>query len=243
MMDQQAFKEAIAELAKEKNVSKEVIMDAIREGMITACKQSYKNSINIDVLMDYDKMDFRIVRVWEVVDEVFDDSYEMDIKDAKKIDSKYEIGDIVQKDIPEIEFGRIAASSAKNVMFQQIREEERKNIYDEFKGLEKKVVTGVVQRFMGKLVIVNLGRADGQLTEREQVRSERLRPNDRVKVYILEVKDNKRGPKIYVSRTHPDLVRLLFEEEVAEVKDGTVQIMSIAREAGSRANKNCRIFR
>lgn len=234
MMDQQAFKEAIAELAKEKNVSKEVIMDAIREGMITACKQSYKNSINIDVLMDYDKMDFRIVRVWEVVDEVFDDSYEMDIKDAKKIDPKYEIGDIVQKDIPEIEFGRIAASSAKNVMFQQIREEERKNIYDEFKGLEKKVVTGVVQRFMGKLVIVNLGRADGQLTEREQVRSERLRPNDRVKVYILEVKDNKRGPKIYVSRTHPDLVRLLFEEEVAEVKDGTVQIMSIAREPGSR---------
>ena len=233
-MDQQAFREAIGELAKEKNVSKEVIMDAIREGMITACKQSYKNSINIDVLMDYEDMSFRIVRVWDVVDEVFDESYEMDVKEARKIDPKYEVGDIVQKDIPEIEFGRIAASSAKNVMFQQIREEERKNICDEFKGLEKHIVTGVVQRFMGKLVIVNLGRADGQLTEREQVRSERLRPNDRIKVYILEVKDNKRGPKIYVSRTHPDLVRMLFEEEVSEVRDGTVQIMSIAREPGSR---------
>ena len=132
------------------------------------------------------------------------------------------------------EFGRIATQNAKNVILQKIREEERKVLYDQYYGMEKEVVTGIVQRVMGKNVSVNLGKADGILSENEQVKGEEFEPTERIKVYILEVKDTPKGPRILLSRTHPGLVKRLFESEVAEVKDGTVEIKSIAREAGSR---------
>ncbi len=233
-MDSNEFKEAIALLEKEKGVSREVILNAIREAMLTACNKSYGNIENIDVTVDYDSCEFHIIRSREVVDEVMDPALEIELEDAREIDPHYEIGDIVKTDIPSMEFGRIAASSAKNVMLQLIHEEERKNVLSEYSKLEKTVVTGIVQRIMGKSIVINLGKADGTLSEREQIKNERLHPNDRVKVYIVEVKDNKKGPKIFVSRSHPELVRKLFEEEVSEVRDGIVTIRSIAREPGNR---------
>ena len=150
------------------------------------------------------------------------------------MDPKYEVGDIVHVPIKSKEFGRIATQNAKNVILQKIREEERKVLYKEYFSMEKEVMTGTVTRFLGRNISINLGRVDAILNESEQVKGEVLSPTDRIKVYILEVKDTPKGPRVSVSRTHPDLVKRLFEEEVAEVKDGIVEIRAIAREAGSR---------
>ncbi|MCR5054392.1 MAG: transcription termination factor NusA, partial [Lachnospiraceae bacterium] len=165
---------------------------------------------------------------------VEDPDIEISLKDAKDIDDSFEVDDTVNIELNNKEFGRIAANSAKNVMLQLLREEERKIIYDEFNGMQKKAATGLVQRFMGRGITINLGKADAILSEKEQIKNENLRQGDRIKVFILEVRDTKRGPKIFVSRTHPDLVRCLFEEEVTEVKDGVVEIVNIAREPGNR---------
>ena len=150
------------------------------------------------------------------------------------IDSKYELGDIVNIEVKSKEFGRIATQNAKNVILQKIREEERKVLYDEYYSKEKDVVTGIVQRYTGRNISINLGKADAILNESEQVKGEVFKPTDHIKLYVLEVKSTNRGPKILVSRTHPELVKRLFEAEVTEVKDGIVEIKSIAREAGSR---------
>ena len=150
------------------------------------------------------------------------------------IDSEYNLGDVVNVEVKSKEFGRIATQNAKNVILQKIREEERKAIYSEYYSMEKDVVTGIVQRYVGKNISINLGKADAILTENEQVKGEVFKPTERIKVYILEVKSTPKGPKIMVSRTHPELVKRLFESEVTEVKDGIVEIKSIAREAGSR---------
>lgn len=159
---------------------------------------------------------------------------EISLADALKITSHAEIGDTIQVQIQSKEFGRIATQNAKNVILQKIREEERKVLFDLYYGKEKEVLTGIVQRVMGKNVSINLGKADAILSENEQVRGEVFQPTERIKVFVLEVKDTPKGPRILVSRTHPGLVKRLFEAEVAEVKDGTVEIKSIAREAGSR---------
>ena len=150
------------------------------------------------------------------------------------IDSKFDLGDIVKVEVKSKEFGRIATQNAKNVILQKIREEERKVLYDQYYSMEKDVVTGIVQRYVGKNVSINLGKVDAILTENEQVKGEVFKPTERIKVYILEVKDTSKGPKILVSRTHPELVKRLFESEVTEVRDGIVEIKAIAREAGSR---------
>ena len=150
------------------------------------------------------------------------------------IDPKFELGDVVQIEVKSKEFGRIATQNAKNVILQKIREEERKVIYDEYNNKEKDIVTGVIQRYVGKNVSINLGKADALLTESEQIKGEEYVPTERIKVYVLEVKSTSKGPKILVSRTHPELVKRLFESEVTEVKDGIVEIKSISREAGSR---------
>ena len=169
-----------------------------------------------------------------VVEEVQDPVTEISLADAKMMNSQYELGDIVNVEIKSKQFGRIATQNAKNVILQKIREEERKVIFNEYYAKEKDVVTGIVQRNMGRNYSINLGKADAILTENEQVKTEVFKPTERIKVYILEVKDTPKGPKILVSRTHPELVKRLFEAEVTEVKDGTVEIKSIAREAGSR---------
>ena len=169
-----------------------------------------------------------------MVETVEDPIEQISLQNAQMINGKYTLGDIVQVEVKSKEFGRIATQNAKNVILQKIREEERKAIYSEYYSMEKDVVTGIVQRYVGKNISINLGKADAILTENEQVKGEVFKPTERIKVYILEVKSTPKGPKIMVSRTHPELVKRLFESEVTEVKDGIVEIKSIAREAGSR---------
>ena len=169
-----------------------------------------------------------------VVENVEDPVEQISLVNAKMINSKYEIGDVVNIEVQSKEFGRIATQNAKNVILQKIREEERKVLYDQYYSMEKDVVTGVVQRYIGRNVSINLGRVDAILTENEQVKGEVFQPTERIKVYILEVKATSKGPKVLVSRTHPELVKRLFESEVAEVREGIVEIKAIAREAGSR---------
>ena len=226
--------EALTILEKEKNISKEVLMDAIEQSLIQACTNHFGKADNVHVTIDHETCEFSVYADKTVVEVVEDPVMEISLSNAKMMDSKYELGDIVQVPIQSKQFGRIATQNAKNVILQKIREEERKVLYDEYFQKEKDVVTGVVQRYMGRNVSVNLGKVDAILSENEQVKGEEYKPTERIKVYVLEVKDSPKGPKIMVSRTHPELVKRLFEAEVTEVKDGIVEIKSIAREAGSR---------
>lgn len=189
---------------------------------------------NIKVNIDPETCEFHVLAEKTVVEKVEDDVTEISLANARMIDSEYNLGDVVNVEVKSKEFGRIATQNAKNVILQKIREEERKAIYSEYYSMEKDVVTGIVQRYVGKNISINLGKADAILTENEQVKGEVFKPTERIKVYILEVKSTPKGPKIMVSRTHPELVKRLFESEVTEVKDGIVEIKSIAREAGSR---------
>ena len=229
--------DALELLEKEKNISKDSLFDAIENSLITACKNNFGKAENIRVEVDRESCDFKCYADKEVVetaDDVMDPNLEISLDDAKKINKKAKVGDIVPVSLNSKEFGRIATQNAKNVILQKIREEERGAIYNEYFEKEHDIVTGVVQRFIGKNISINLGRADAILNENEQVKTEVYRPTQRLKVYVLEVKNGSKGPRILVSRTHPDLVKRLFEQEVAEIQDGTVEIKSIAREAGSR---------
>ena len=229
------LKMALETLEKEKDISREIMLEAIENSLITACKGHFgRDTDNFRVEIDRNTYDFHVYVDKTVVEEPDNDVTEISLAEAKMIDSKYELGDVVSEEIKSKEFGRITTQNARNVILQKIREEERKVLYDQYYGIEKEVVTGIVQRVMGKNVSINLGKADAVLTENEQVKGETFQPTERVKVYILEVKDTPKGPRILVSRTHPGLVKRLFESEVAEVRDGTVEIKSIAREAGSR---------
>ncbi|WP_029231495.1 transcription termination factor NusA [Butyrivibrio sp. VCB2006] len=229
--------DALDLLEKEKNISKDSLFDAIENSLITACKNNFGKADNIRVEVDRNSCDFKCYADKEVVetaDDVMDPQIEISLDDAKKISKKAKVGDIVAVSLNSKEFGRIATQNAKNVILQKIREEERGAIYNEYFEKEHDIVTGVVQRFIGKNISINLGRADAILNENEQVKGEVYRPTQRLRVYVLEVKNGSKGPRILVSRTHPDLVKRLFEQEVAEIQDGTVEIKSIAREAGSR---------
>ena len=226
--------EALTILEKEKDISKETLLDAIENSLINACKNHFGKADNIKVIMDRETCDYQLIQEKTVVDEVMDDVEEISLEDAKNIDKKYEIGDIVQIPVESKSFGRIATQNAKNLILQKIREEERKVIYDQYFEKEKDIVTGIVQRYVGRNISVNLGKVDAMLTENEQVKGEVFQPTERIKLYVVEVKNTTKGPKILVSRTHPELVKRLFEAEVTEVRDGVVEIRSIAREAGSR---------
>ena len=226
--------EALEVLEKEKNISKDTLLEAIEQSLIQACKNHFGKADNVHVTIDHETCEFSVYADKTVVEVVEDPVMEISLSNAKMMDSKYELGDIVQVPIQSKQFGRIATQNAKNVILQKIREEERLVLYDVYFQKEKDVVTGVVQRYMGKNVSVNLGKVDAILSENEQVKGEVYKPTERIKVYVLEVKDSPKGPKIMVSRTHPELVKRLFEAEVTEVKDGIVEIKSIAREAGSR---------
>ncbi len=226
--------EALDILEKEKNISKETLLEAIENSLITACKNHFGKSDNIKVYINSETGDFAVYAQKTVVEQVEDEVTEISLEKAKMMDSKYELGDTVNVEVKSKEFGRIATQNAKNVILQKIREEERKALFNQYYGKERDVVTGIVQRYNGRSISINLGNVDAVLSENEQVKGEVFRPTERIKVYILEVKDTTKGPKILVSRTHPELVKRLFESEVTEVRDGTVEIKSIAREAGSR---------
>ena len=226
--------EALNILEQEKNISKETLLEAIENSLIPACKNHFGKSENVKVNIDPETCEYHVFQEKKVVEKVEDPVEEISLVNAKMIDSKYELDDIVNVEVKSKEFGRIATQNAKNVILQKIREEERKVLFDEYYSKEKDIVTGIVQRYVGKNVSINLGKVDAILTENEQVKGEVFQPTERIKVYILEVKSTSKGPRVLVSRTHPELVKRLFESEVAEVKDGTVEIKAIAREAGSR---------
>ena len=226
--------EALDILEKEKEISKETLFEAIENSLITACKNQFDKADNVKVEIDRETCDFLCYAEKEVVTEVEDEALQISLEDAKELSKKAKIGDVIRVEIKSKEFGRIATQNAKNVILQKIREEERSVIYNQYYEKEKDVVTGIVQRYIGRNISINLGKADAILNESEQVRTEHFRPTERIKVYIIEVKNTPKGPRILVSRTHPELVKRLFESEVTEIKDGTVEIMSIAREAGSR---------
>lgn len=229
--------EALNILEKEKEISKETLFEAIENSLLTACKNHFGKADNITVQIDRETCDFLVYATKEIVEtpeEVEDDVTQISLDDALKISKKAEVGQTIHVEIKSKEFGRIATQNAKNVILQKIREEERSVIYNQYYEKEKDVVTGIVQRYSGRNISIDLGKADAILTEAEQVKGEVFRPTERIKVYILEVKNTPKGPRISVSRTHPELVKRLFEAEVTEIKDGTVEIMSIAREAGSR---------
>ena len=225
---------ALEYLEKEKDISKETMFEAIENSLLTACKQHFGKADNMHVEIDRETGLFKVFATKTVVKEVEDDVLEITLEDAKKIDSSVKVGGTVEVDIPSKDFGRIATTNAKNVILQKIREEERSVVVKAFQDKEREVVTGVVQRYVGKNVCIDLGKADAFLPESEQIQGEKLRINDRVKVYVVEVKENNRGPRISVSRTHPELVKRLFEAEVSEIRDGSVEIKAISREAGSR---------
>ena len=226
--------EALNVLEKEKDISKETLLEAIENSLLTACKTHFGKTDNIKAHVDRQTGEFEVYAELEVVEEVEDPTMQIALDDARRLSGQYQIGDMVRKEIKSKEFGRIATQNAKNVILQKIREEERRVLFNQFNGKEREIMTGVVQRNFGKNISINLGKCDAVLGENEQIKGETFRPNERVKVYVLEVKDTTKGPRILVSRTHPELVKRLFEAEVAEVKDGTVEIKSIAREAGSR---------
>ena len=229
--------EALNILEQEKNISKETLLEAIENSLITACKNHFGKADNVHVEINRETCDFLVYAEKEVVptkDDVEDDCLQIALEDAQEISKKAQVGDMIHVEIKSKEFGRIATQNAKNVILQKIREEERSVIYNQYYEKEKDVVTGVVQRYVGKNISINLGKADAMLTENEQVKGEVFKPTERIKVYIVEVKNTPKGPRINVSRTHPELVKRLFESEVTEIKDGTVEIKSIAREAGSR---------
>ena len=229
-----ALLEALDALEKEKQIPKEVLFDAIENSLLTACKNHFGKADNMKVEIDRETCDYFLYAEKEVVENVEDPVTQISVNDARAIDANAGVGDTVKVEIKSQEFGRIAAQNARNVITQKIREEERSVVYNIFYEKERDVVTGIVQRYVGKNISIDLGKTDAILTESEQVPTEEFRPTERIKLYVLEVKNTNKGPKVLVSRTHPELVKRLFEQEVTEIKDGTVEIMSIAREAGSR---------
>ena len=240
---------ALELLEKEKGISREVLLDAIRQSLIQACKTQYqKNEVdNVVVDISPENNSFQVYADKTVVEDVEDELTQISLVDARMKDPHYELGDIVRVDIQSRNFGRIVTQTAKNVILQRIREEERRSLYRHYYEKEHEVLTGTVLRYVNNNISVNLGKVEAMLNEKEMIRTktkdengrdvmsvESFYPGQRIKVYVMEVKDTPRGPRIMLSRTHPELVKRLFENEVSQISDGTVQIRGIAREAGSR---------
>ena len=228
------FLEALKEVGKEKGIAPEVLFDAVEAALVSAYKRNFNTASNVRVYLERATGEIHVYAQKKVVERAENKVTEISLEQAKKINSNYELDDVIEIEVTPANFGRIAAQTAKQVVVQRIREAERGIIYEEYSNRSSDILTGIVQRYVGKNISINLGRADAMLTENEQVKGEVFKPTERIKLYVVEVKNTPKGPKILVSRTHPELVKRLFEAEVAEVKDGTVEIKSIAREAGSR---------
>lgn len=226
--------EALNQIEKEKDISKDILLEAMENSLVAACKNHFGKADNIKVNIDRETGAVSVYAERKIVEEVTDPVTEISVAEGILNYPLASLGDIVQVEVTPANFGRIAAQKAKQVVVQKIREEERKVLYHQYYEKEKDIVTGIVQRYVGNNISVNLGKVDAILTENEQVKGERFRPTDRIKLYIVEVKDTTKGPRVTVSRTHPELVKRLFEAEVTEIRDGIVEIKSIAREAGSR---------
>lgn len=229
--------EAVSFIEREKGISKEVLFAAIENSLLTACKNHFgkDNTDYFKVIIDPDTGDYTIYVGKKVVeDDAEADKDSITLSEARKLDANVQVDDMIFEVVESNEFSRIAAQNAKNVILQKIREEERNVVYNQFHAKEHDIVTGNVSHVNPKSITINLGKADAILNETEMVKGEHYRVNQRIKVYVIKVEASSKGPRIVVSRTHKEFVRRLFEEEVNEIKDGTVEIVEIAREPGSR---------
>ncbi|MBU5293257.1 transcription termination factor NusA [Anaerosalibacter bizertensis] len=228
------FIQALEEIEKEKGISKDIIFDALESALISGYKKNFGSSQNVEVEIDRTTGSVKVYSNKTIVEDVSDEFLEISLDEAKEIDSKYEVDDIVKIEITPKNFGRIAAQTSKQVVMQKIKEAEREVIYEEFVNRENEIVTGMIQRVSKNMVYIDLGKTEGVLPPSEQIENENYEQGGRIKVYILEVKKTTKGPQIILSRSHPGLVKRLFELEVPEIHDGVVDIYAISREAGSR---------
>lgn len=227
--------DALTILEKEKGVSKEIIIDAIEAALISAYKRNFNQAQNVRVDLNRETGTMRVFARKDVVDEVYDSRLELSIEEAKSINPNYQVNDVIEIEVTPKDFGRIAAQTAKQVVTQRVREAERGVIYNEFIDREEDIMTGIVQRIDSKFIYVSLGKIEALLPVSEQMPNEQYKPHDRIKVFITKVEKTTKGPQIYVSRSHPGLLKRLFEIEVPEIYDGTVEIKSVSREAGDRS--------
>lgn len=227
--------DALKDLEKEKGIEIDIILEAIEAALISAYRRNFGSSQNARIFIDRETGDFKVYAQRQVVENLEDPRLEIPLDEARKIDPRYEVGDIVEKEVTPSNFGRIAAQTAKQVVVQRIREAERNIIYEEFANREGDILTGVVQRIEQKNVLIELGKTVAILTPAEQMPGEEYTQGSRIKTYIVEVKKTTKGPQIFVSRTHPGLLKRLFELEVPELQEGTVELMAVAREAGQRS--------
>ncbi|MBN7772139.1 transcription termination factor NusA [Clostridium aminobutyricum] len=228
------FIKAIEELEKEKEISKDILIEAIESALVSAYKKNYGTSQNVRVNIDREEGDIDVFMRKDVVEEVWDDLVEISLEDAREIDPRYNLGDAIEYQVTPKDFGRIAAQTAKQVVVQRIREAERGMIFDDYINRQGEIINGQIHRISNDTIFINMGKTEGILAVTEQVSGENYRINDRIKVYIMDVKKTTKGPQVYLSRSHPGLVKRLFELEVPEIQDGVVEIKSISREAGSR---------
>jgi len=227
--------DAIKQIEKDKGIDQQILLDAIEAALITAYKKYFGSSQNVRVDINNENGEVMVYSQISVVDEVEDETCEIQLEEARKINDSFEIGDVVEKEVTPKDFGRIAAQTAKQVVVQRIREAERNVIFNEFVNRESEIVTGVIQRFSRGVIFINLGKIEALLLQSEQIQREEYNQGDRIKTFIIEVKNTTKGPQVLVSRTHPGLVKRLFELEVPEIHDGIVEVKGISREAGSRA--------
>lgn len=228
------FIDALNQIEREKNIKKDVIIEALENSLLTACKKNFGSAQNITVNFDREKGDLKVLAEKEVVDKVEDPELQISLADAMKYNVNVNPGDKVQIEVTPKDFGRIAAQKAKQLVIQKIREAEKNILYNDYQEKQNELVTGTVQRVVKGMVIVEYDKVEAILAENEQVPGEVYTPNQSIKVYVLEVKQGTKSPRVMVSRSHPELVKRLFEREVPEIYNGQVEIKSISREAGSR---------
>ena len=229
------FLEAVHELGKEKGIDSEVLFDAIEAALISAYKRNFNAAQNVRVVLDRQTGKYHVYAIKTVVEEVMDNIEEISLGEARAIKKEYELDDIIEIEVTPANFGRIAAQTAKQVVVQRIREAERGIVYEEFSNREGDVVTGIIQRIEARNIFIDLGKTEAVLTPTEQIPGEEYHHNDRLKAYIIEVCKTVKGPQVLVSRTHPGLLKRLFELEVPEIQEGIVEIKSVAREPGMRS--------
>ncbi|WP_159314582.1 transcription termination factor NusA [Mammaliicoccus sciuri] len=226
---------AIEYLEKEKRIPREVLIDAIEAALITAYKKNYDSAKNVRIELNLDEGTYRVISRKDVVEDVEDYRDQVALDTALVTNPAYEIGDVFEEDVTPKDFGRVGAQAAKQAVMQRLRDAERGILYDEFIDKEDDIVTGVIDRVDHRYVYVNLGRTEAVLSEAERSPNEQYLPNERIKVYVNKVEQTTKGPQIFVSRTHPGLLKRLFEQEVPEIYDGTVIVKSVARETGDRS--------
>ncbi|MFG6115079.1 transcription termination factor NusA [Halobacillus sp. MO56] len=227
--------EAIHYLEKEKGIDKDILIDALEAALISAYKKNFNSATNVRVDLNEEEGSMRVYARKTVVEEVMDPQQEVSTEEAKEINPNYELEDVIEVEVTPKDFGRIAAQAAKQVVTQRVREAERGIIYGEYSDREEDVMTGIIQRKDPRFIYVNLGKIEARLPEAEQMPTETYEIHDRLKVLVTKVENTNKGPQIYVSRTHPGLLKRLFEMEVPEIFDGTVEVKSVAREAGDRS--------